>query len=337
MNSILIIGGGSIGKRHLRNLLLLDERNISVVEINPTRAQELRKEFDITIFASVRESLRNGKNFNIVFICTPSVFHFKDAVFFAQQGSDLFIEKPLSHNFVGVDKLLEIATKKKIVTMVGSNWKFYPLFQKMKELIDNGAIGRVLSARCQCGQYLPDWHPWEDYRQGYSANKKLGGGILLDSHEFDYLTWFVGGVKKIFCFTKKVSNLEIDVEDIAEVVLEFESGAMGQIHLDYLQRFPQRNFEFFGEEGSLFWDIQSRSVVVNNKISGKKEFTIAKKYDINQMYIEEVKYFLSHVRQRQQTMSSINRGAEVLRLICAAKESSKNNVTIVIKKYARKK
>ncbi|MBT3463798.1 Gfo/Idh/MocA family oxidoreductase [archaeon] len=329
MKNILVIGGGSIGKRHMRNLLSIGEKNVFVVEPNEKRAlEEIEKKHNIKTFRSLEEAY-DEINFDIAFVCSPSVFHIENAMFCAEKGSDLFIEKPLSHNLEKVDELLKIVKDKKLITMIGSNWKFYPLFKKMKELIDGKAIGKIFSARCQFGQYLPGWHPWEDYKNGYSANKKLGGGVLLDSHEFDYLTWFLGGVKKLACFADKVSDLEINTEDVAETILQFESGVIAEIHVDYLQRFYQRKFEFFGELGTIKWDTNEKSVellVINKE---KEVFNLNKEYDINDMYIDEVRHFLDSVQKRQDSCTNIERGAEVLRLICASKESSLNNSVFI--------
>ncbi|MBI3631429.1 MAG: Gfo/Idh/MocA family oxidoreductase [Candidatus Staskawiczbacteria bacterium] len=328
MKKILIIGGGSIGKRHLKNLFFLGEKDITMVEVNQERAVANKKEFIIEVFTSLKDV--ENKKFDICFVCSPSVYHLENSLWAAKRGYDLFIEKPLSNNLDKVDDLIKMCQSKKIITMVGSNWKFYPLFQKMKELIDGGVIGKILSARCQFGQYLPDWHPWEDYKQGYSANKKLGGGVLLDSHEFDYLSWFLGDVKKISCFAKKISNLEIDVEDVAEVILEFKNGAIGEIHLDYLQRFNQRNFEFFGESGTIIWDTNLKKVVLQTKDKGKEEFALDHAYDINQMYIDETKYFLDCVDKKQETFISVEKGEQILKLIMAAKKSSQKDKSVYL-------
>lgn len=330
MKKILVIGGGSIGERHLHNLLLLGEKDVVVVEVKPERAAVLHKKYGTLVVGSLEEVLQT-KKFDIVFVCTPSIYHLENALLFAERGCDLFIEKPLSHSSEGIDRLITIVKDKKLVTMVGSNWKFYPLFQKMKELLGAGAIGRVLSARCESGQYLPDWHPWEDYRSGYSANKKLGGGVLFDSHEFDYLTWFIGdAVKKLSCFSAKRSNLEIDVEDTAAVIVEFTGGVIGEIHLDYTQRFGQRNFEFFGETGTVIWDINSQKVVVKNKEFAEVSFPLADDYDVNTMYVEEVRHFLECVDERTETITPVAKGAVVVKLILAAKESAEKNCAIFI-------
>lgn len=329
MADILIIGGGSIGKRHLRNILALGGHNPSLVEVNSERAAVLQKEFVVQVYESLDTAL-SSKTWPIIFICSPSVYHLDNALASARHGADIFIEKPVSHNLDGVEKLAVAVSEKKIITMVGSNWKFYPLFQKMKELIDGGAIGRILSARCQFGQYLPDWHPWEDYRNGYSANSKLGGGALLDSHEFDYLSWFLGPVKKLACIADHVSNLEIDVEDVAEVAMKFESGTIGEIHLDYLQRFYQRSYEFYGETGTMLWDVNAKKVIVKNKERGAEEYPIDEDYDLNTMYVEEIKHFLECVEQRKPTITPLEHGIDVLRLIMAAKESASSDKVITI-------
>lgn len=329
MKSILIIGGGSIGKRHLRNLLSLGEKDITVVEVSEDRRREIAGEHVVNTVATIKDAFKQ-KHFTIALVCSPSCFHIEHALYCATQGCDLFIEKPLSHSIEGVDELIKLVDTKKLVTMVGSNWKFYPSFQKMKELIDGGAIGKILSARCQFGSYLPDWHPWEDHRQGYSANKALGGGVLLDSHEFDYLTWFLGDVDKLVCFADRVGNVTVDSEDVAEAILQFKNGAVGEIHLDYLQRFYQRNFEFFGEEGTILWDVNLKKVIVKTKANGTGEYPLDEAYDLNTMYVEEIKHFLYCVDKRQEAIAPVEVGAKVLRLICAAKESAENNKIISI-------
>jgi predicted dehydrogenase len=193
----------------------------------------------------------------------------------------------------------------------------------MKEILESGVIGKVLSARCQFGQYLPDWHPYENYRTSYSARSDLGGGILLDSHEFDYMQWFLGDVSELFCFAGKASNLEIDTEDTAEVLLKFQSGTIAEIHLDYTQRIYQRNYEFFGENGTLKWDFQDRSVRLYLASENKWEiYEEPRNYDLNEMYKEQMKHFLDAIESETKTITDIFAGWKTLKLIMAAKESA---------------
>lgn len=329
MNKILVIGGGSIGKRHLKNLISLGERELAMCELDRARAETNKMEFGITVFEDLEKAFLDYQP-SIVFVCSPSVFHLEQSIKAARLGCDLFVEKPLSNTMFGIEELCDIAKEKNLVTMMGSNWKFYPLFIKIKELLEGNMIGKILSVRCEFGQYLPDWHPWEDYRQGYSANKKLGGGILLDSHEFDYITWFMGDVRKLSCIAKKVSDLEIDVEDISATILEFKSGAVGEMHLDYLQRFYQRNYEFFGERGTIWWSGDLKRLKIKIWGQEEKEIKLDDNYDINLMYKEEIKHFLNCVNKRTTTITPVSRGAEVLKLIMAVKESAITDKTIYL-------
>jgi glutamate-1-semialdehyde aminotransferase/predicted dehydrogenase len=328
LNKILIVGGGSIGKRHLENLLNLGEKDIVVVEPNLRRAQiEIEKKYNVKTFKSLEDVFEDNE-FNIAFICSPSIFHLDNALFCAKKDCDLFIEKPLSNKIEGTEELLKEIENRNLVCMLGSNWKFHPHFKKMKELLDSGSIGKVLSARCQFGSYLPDWHPWENHLEGYSANKKLGGGVLLESHEFDYTTWFLGGVEKMACFADKIGSVTTDTEDTAEIILKFKSGAIGEIHLDYTQRFYRRNFEFFGEKGTILWNAEKNNVEVFIKGIGKEIFSVEENYSINNMYLDEIKHFLKCVKDRTETITPIKKAIEILKLICSAKEASEHDKVV---------
>ncbi len=324
---IAVIGCGSIGKRHIRNLLSLQAHYIVAYDKDAGRLSEVNADFGIETFDSLPAILSHRPD--AVLVCTPNSLHVSIAHEAAQIGSHLFIEKPLSHNLNGVDQLLAEVNKQKITTMVGCNFKFQPSFIKMKTILESGVLGKVLSARCQFGQYLPDWHPWEDYRTGYSARSDLGGGILLDSHEFDYMQWFLGDVAEVFCMSGKVSDLEIDTEDTAEVLLKFQSGVIGEIHLDYTQRAYQRNYEFFGENGTLKWDFNDRNVRLYLASENKWEvFVEPTNYDLNAMYKEQMKHFLDSIVNKKETITDILSGLKTLKLIMAAKASAKDGKMI---------
>ena len=320
---IAVIGCGSIGRRHIRNLIALNVGDILAHDKDAGRLDAVKTDFGVRTLGSLPEILAQRPGAAVV--CTPNSLHVSIAYEFAKAGTHLFIEKPLSHNLDGVDQLLADVRRQRLVTMVGCNFKFHPSFLKMKEILQSGVLGRVLSARCQFGQYLPDWHPWEDYRGSYSARSDLGGGILLDSHEFDYMQWFLGDVSELFCFAAKVSGLEIDTEDTAEVLLKFQSGAIAEIHLDYTQRAYQRNYEFFGENGTLKWDFNDRSVRLYLASENKWEvFEEPRTYDLNEMYKEQMKHFIESIQNQTKTITDIFAALKTLKLIMAAKASSKD-------------
>lgn len=320
---IAVIGCGSIGRRHVGNLVALGVQGIIACDTDPQRLSSITADYGVVGFSTVAEVL-SAKPGAFV-IGTPPSLHVPLALEAARTGCHLFIEKPLSNSFDQVADLLEEVERKQLITLIGSNFKFHPSFVKMKKILESGVLGRILSARCQFGQYLPDWHPWEDYRKTYSARRELGGGILLDSHEFDYMSWFLGDVEEAFCMAAKLSDLEIDTEDTAEVILRFHSGAVGEIHLDYTQRRYQRNYEFFGEQGTLKWDFNDREVRLYKAKEGMwKVFEEPRNYDLNDMYRAEMRHFLDCVQNGKQTITDIHSGVKILKAILAAKESARD-------------
>ncbi len=327
----LIVGGGSIGKKHLDNLLDLSQK-ATIVEPVKARADEIKRKYGICVYPKLEEAL-NGDGYDGALICNPNIFHIQTAIKIAKRGIHLFIEKPLSHDLEDVEALIRIVRRKRLYTFMGSNFKFHPSFKLMKKLLNNGEIGRVLSFTVISGQYLPDWHPWEDYRKGYSANKRLGGGVLLDSHEFDYIQWFLGPINRVACFTGKYSNLKIDTEDIAEAVVELEDKSVGNVHLDYIQRPYRRSYYFYGEKGTLEWSHRQKSVSLY-EVSNRKwrYFKEDKNYNSNQMYLEEMKHFLNILRGREKSVTDIYDAEQALKVIVAAKRSSQLRRFIDIKR-----
>jgi predicted dehydrogenase len=158
----LIIGCGSIGKRHINNLIKLKVGEVFVFDINKERLNEI-----IVIGSKIRvfNNLQNVWNErpDVVFICVPTSLHIKYAIEAVKKGCHIFIEKPLSHNLININKLIKIAKRKKRITMVGCNMRFYWAIKKIHDLLEKDVIGRVISARIETGQYLPDWRPWENY------------------------------------------------------------------------------------------------------------------------------------------------------------------------------
>ncbi|MFQ5913470.1 MAG: Gfo/Idh/MocA family protein [Nitrospinota bacterium] len=329
----LVVGCGSIGRRHLRNLAALGERDLMGVDPDPERREAAGKESGARPFAAFDEEL--AQRADVVFVTLPSALHLDVALTAARAGCHLFIEKPLACAWEGVDELIELVRSRGLTGFVGSNWKFHPAFGRMKGLLNGGAIGRVLTARFLFGQYLPDWHPWEDYRRTYSARKSLGGGVIFDSHELDYAGWLLGPVEELTCSAARVSNLEIETEDVASLLLRFRSGAVAQIQLDYLHRNYTRRYEFCGTEGTVVWDVNTRAVELYQAAEEKwRRWEIPRSYEGNTMYLEEVRHFLNCLNGRENPLTPLERGREVLELMLAAHRSSREKRTVSLRPLA---
>ena len=315
---VLVSGSGSIGRRHMRNLRGLGVGNIAACDPNPERLAPMVSELQVQAFVSFDHALEKFQP-DIVFVCTPPVFHVTQARQSLTASADVFIEKPLSHSMDGVRQLrAEIRGTGRIV-QVGYNLRFHPAIRKLKQIANENVIGRILFARLEVAQYLPDWRPWQDYRQSYTARRDLGGGIILDgSHELDYLLWLLGEPDGVLCMAGTVSRLEVDVEDSATILLHFPSGVHADVHLDFLQRVPSRSCKLVGELGTAVWENttpQTVTLLLADSEPQSWEFD----FDANDMYVAEVKDFLACIQEQRQPVVDVEQAARVLEWALAAK------------------
>jgi len=305
---ILIIGFGSIGQRHYRNLLQLGFNDLYVFDT------DLEKTADKKIKTINRINKEILKIFNAVLICSPNNLHIKTAIQCAKANCHLFIEKPLSHNLRGIDGLQKLCEKKKIINMVACNMRFHPCLKFIKSYLDKNKLGRIYCISHEFGLYLPYYRSHQDYRKNYAAKKETGGGIILDdTHEFDLLFWlnkFSKVTRSHFMFDK-ISNLEIETEDICVASFQFENKVMGVVKCDYLQQHYSKNCKIVGEIGNIEWDFNENIVWLKTK-EKKENIFEAKNYDLNTMYIDEIKYFLNCIRRKQKTFNDIITARTVL-------------------------
>jgi len=320
---VLILGLGSIGMRHARNLASMADDNAIQTLVGMVPGEERRTRFEAELqgdtFASLEEALASD-SFDLAVIASPNVFHVSQAQVLAQAGCHLFIEKPLGISLDGVQDLIQVIEEKNIFAHVGSNWKFHPSFLRMKALLNEGVCGRVTGVQVIAGQWLPDWHPWEDYRQGYSARSDLGGGIVMDMHELDYMSWLLGDISDISGYTNRSGALDIDTEDVASMCLRFESGVLGTLHVDYIQRSYRRYYHISGDEGTLEWDIRTGKLRVYSA-KGESEVYENVSEDINLMYIAQMQHIFDGVKGKVLPVTPVHHSATVLKLQMRLKQN----------------
>jgi len=329
----LVVGGGSIGTRHLNNLMAFGVNQLSVVEPEVERRTAIIEK-GVTCFSSLERGFEWKPNF--VIIATPTYLHVTQAVEAARKGFHLFVEKPLSHTEVGLKELLVEVERRGLVSLVGCNMRFHPGPAKVKEVLEQGSIGRVLFTRIHTGSYLPMWRPEQDYRKSYSANAKMGGGCILDCiHEIDLAHWYLGEVEEVFCFAEQLSNLEIDVEDVAFLICKHANRSLSEIHLDYVQQTYERGCQVVGEKGSIFWDFREGMVRWYNAANGHwQTFTQPENWQINQMYLDEMKHFLECIESGSATMLPIPEAIKVMRTALGAKVSARSGYFVSTKSIA---
>jgi len=319
--NILIAGLGSIGRRHLRNLRLLGHKDLVLYRTGHSTLPD-DDQVNMLIENDLAAALDQRPQATV--IANPTALHLPVALAAARAGCHLFIEKPVSHAMEGLDQLAAIVRSQKLRVLVGFQFRFHPGLCVIKRLIDDGAIGPIVCAHSHWGEYLPDWHPGEDYQQSYSARAELGGGVLLTlCHPFDYLRWLLGEVRSVTAVTGQLSGLNLDVEDTADIVLQFESGAIGSVHLDYIQRPASHWLQITGQTGTIHWDNMD-GVVRCYRVDHKEEDIIPPPADFerNTMFMTEMRHFLDCIAGRAEPAITLDDGIQALRIALAAKRSA---------------
>lgn len=319
----LIAGYGSIGKRHFENLLHLGESDIVFYRTHNSNLQT-QELVDFPVETNLHDALRH--NPDAVVISNPTALHLDIAIPSARRGCHLLIEKPLSHTMDDVDTLRKIVDNKHVQVLMGFQFRFHPALKKINRIIWEGEIGKPLSVRAHWGEYLPDWHPWEDYRKSYSARRDLGGGVILTlCHPIDYLRWLFGEIKEITSIVGYQSDLEIEVEDTAEIGFRFESGVIGSVHLNYTQKPPRHSLEIVGTSGTLRWDYYHNEVKLfpfDDERTEKNEWQVIlsdRGFERNHLFIDEMKHFIEVVNGESSPVCGLEDGIRVLEIALQAR------------------
>ncbi len=326
----LISGLGSIGRRHFRNLLALGERDILLHRTHRATLPDdelagFPVETDLTKALAHRP--------DALIVANPTALHLEVAIPAAEAGCHILMEKPISHSLAGVDQLAAALKHGGGQCLVGFQFRFHPGLRQVKAWLEAGLIGMPLSARAHWGEYLPGWHPWEDYTQGYAARPDLGGGVVLTlSHPLDYLRWLLGEVEGLWAFTSN-QGLGMAVEDTAEIGLRFSSGCLGSLHLDYNQRPPSHTLEITGTQGRILWD-NADGIARAYQAEGAKASQIVSPpegFERNWLFTDELRHFLRVMRGEVMPLCNLQDGIQALRLSLGALESAEKRKLYVIR------
>jgi predicted dehydrogenase len=311
----LIAGFGSIGRRHFRNLLTLGYDDIVLYRSNKSTldTDELK---NFVVETDLEKALANKPD--AVIISNPTALHLAVAIPAALQGCHLFFEKPISDSLERIPELkkaLEIGGSK---AMTGFQYRFHPGLQKVKKWIEDGTIGKVVSARAHWGEYQPGWHPWEDHRNSYSARKDLGGGVILTlCHPIDYFRWMFGEIQSVWSAYDNIPSLQIDTEGVADIGLLFD-GVIGHVHLNYIQRPGKHVIEIIGDSGTITWDNKD-GVARNYSIIDENwmEFIPPSDFERNTLFIDEMKNFIDYISDKSEQICTLEDGIKIQEIVSA--------------------
>ncbi|MBS1552696.1 MAG: Gfo/Idh/MocA family oxidoreductase [Bacteroidetes bacterium] len=306
--NILICGLGSIGRRHLKILKSLGSHHITALRTGKSVSEsEIKPDAEIHSLSEL-----DSNKTDAALITNPTSQHIATALEIAKLGIPMFIEKPLCNNLNGIDELSQTVKEKNIPVLLGYNMIFHPGIKELKKNIDNGKIGKAVSARAQFGTYMPGWHPYEDYRKSYAANAEMGGGVVLTSiHEQNYLTDFFGDVADVKAMETGGDIIGINSEEGIEILLKHRSGVVSGIHLNFYQKPYYRNCQIIGTEGTLYWDFMIPEV----RILKKDSIEIIKTGEsamelLDTSYTEQMKHFLETVQGKAEPLMNLQKGIE---------------------------
>jgi predicted dehydrogenase len=333
----LFVGLGGVGQRHLRNLraLLGDSVQVTAYRVRRERQTlddnlqvlagvDLEEKYGVEVCTDLDRAFATKPD--VVFITNPSSLHLPIALQAARLGCHLFIEKPLSHSLAQVGEFIAVCEQQRLVTCVAYQLRYHPGFLRLKELLGAGVLGRVLSVRAEVGEYLPGFHPYEDYRRMYAAKSELGGGVTLSQiHELDYLCALFGAPRRVFSMGGHVSSLELDVDDLSLSLLEFAgpdgSPLFVELHQDFLQRPAQRSATIIGERGKLCWSLSGRFLEHCDESGRVLEHRDFSQFPRNQPFLDELANFLGCVIRGEPCTPSVREGALSLQVAVALLES----------------
>ena len=320
---ILVIGSGSVGRRHARNLQALG-CEVSCVDPRPDRLAQMAREVRTAHqFTNVDEALRRAREFSGVAVCSPPRFHVEQCEAALALGLPVLLEKPASvdaescrrlHGTLGGHGRL----------LLGYTYRWCNAVRRVKALLDAGTIGPVRHARFTMSAHLSDWHPWERYQDFFMASRELGGGAILDeSHFLDLMIWFFGMPERVFARIEKISDLEIDTDDLVEIMAGYPGRFRATVHLDLFGRPHEKRIVITGEKGTLECSFNPNVVRVGRTAEPTWDAEIFAA-DRNEMFLDVGREFLRMLNDDDHAPTcTLADGLRVLEVIEACRESQR--------------
>jgi predicted dehydrogenase len=318
--NVLVVGTGSIGARHIVNLLRLGA-NVFTYSYRRERPAESWGA-DVTSFDNLDAAFAAA--LDAIVIANRTDQHIEIALRGARHCRALFIEKPLSHSLTGVDELRGESEARSLIVESGFMLRLHPNLLWLKSFLEAGELGDLFYARAVVGQYLPEWRPAQDYRVSYSASAVCGGVIFDLVHELDVVAWLFGPIETVQAMTAQADCLEIGSEAIAQIGVRTAAGLLAQIHMDYVRPVYARTLEVVGSRGVVSWDYVAGTVTITTPDGA---ITIAHRVPTgfvrNDLFFAHMRHFLARLDDHSLApAASLKDGIAALRVALACHQSA---------------
>jgi predicted dehydrogenase len=311
---ILVTAAGSIGERHIRNLWHLGYRDITVFRTRNLPFRDLGAA-RVNVVLDWTEALRSGAE--VAFITSPTHLHARQFMDCLQAGMHVFVEKPITHNLNDEQKIEQAIEQSNRVVQVGYMLEFHPLLLAMKEICATQKFGPLLFAESYWGDYLPNWHPWEDYRESYAAKEAMGGGVALTlSHELNTILWLINKVPSSFSVVKNsLKSIETEAENLVEIILNFGSDTSARVHMNYVEKLPKRYTSVLFENGRLSFRYLDNELRIEDFNAGSESVQRCPGFNRNDMFIRETQHFFGRIKSGDTGLNTdLRRALEVVKI-----------------------
>ena len=327
---ILVLGAGSVGKRHLSNLANMNCK-LSALDPNIDRLSDISKEVPLVFqFTNLEQIDQYWHKFSGVIVCSPPKFHKEQCIIVAQKDIPILLEKPLTINLKEGIELYNALKKLNGRLLLGYTYRWWQPLIEFRRKLHNGKVGKLLHAKFFMSAHLADWHPWERYQDFFMASKELGGGALLDeSHFIDLMIWMFGLPESVYASVEKISNLDIETDDNVDMVIKYENGLRVIIHLDLYGRPHEKYISVTGDNGTLKWSFDPNQIQYSKSMEHNWEeqnFNLER----NDMFIDVAREFISLIDGHTVSKCTIDEGVDVMRIIEACRISSNEKKVVVL-------
>ena len=327
---LLIIGAGSVGKRHLKNFAQLG-CEAAVVDPRADRREEaVRLVPGVDAFANLEEALRGASPPAAAVICSPPSYHVDQTTRLVQQKIPVFLEKPMAMNADSAARLAQAVLAAGVPVLVGYSYRWQAALREFRRRLREGIVGAPRHVRGVMSAHLADWHPWERYQDFFMARRELGGGALLDeSHLLDIVLWCFGMPQRVFASVERLSALEINTDDCVDAWLAYEGGLRVWLHLNLFGRPHERSLTVTGEAGTLAWTAEPNAVRWSRAAAGGwEERTFAE--ERNDMFLGAAREFLGLLRGEGQPTCTAEDGYRAMRVIEAMRASARAGAVVEV-------
>jgi predicted dehydrogenase len=331
----LVVGLGSMGKRRVRCLQAIGIADVIGFDPREDRRREVHEKYGIATFAAIGAALAEGPN--ALVISTPPDLHMIYAKLAVQHGLHFFCEASVTDD--GMAEVMSLLDERRLIGAPSCTMRFHPAIKIIKAQLDLSAIGRVQAFTCHTGQWLPDWHPWEDYRTFYVSKRATGACREIVPFELTWLTWLIGDVDRVAAMRDKVSDLECDIDDVFQLLLHTANGVYGHLMVDVLARYPIRSLRLIGCEGTIDWVADSKEVRVYRATD--KQWTTHKEpasvvdpgysyLSAESMYVEEMQAFSNACLGKAPYPYTLAEDHRVLEVLYGAERSSDGGAFVTL-------